>query len=144
MLEVAAEGGLVGEMHRIGNLLDTHIGVDKVVLAHVDGEERYPLQCALACGLLDDGGEVVGREVEAVGIVLYGALSMGVLEQQHEEVAHDGLVLAGCVCLLWAVGEEDAYDLDQDGAAQVAVAKLTELPDGGVGELLAGYGLRQG
>ena len=40
MLEVAAEGGLVGEMHRIGNLLDTHIGVDKVVLAHVDGEER--------------------------------------------------------------------------------------------------------
>ena len=63
LLDITPVGRLVREVERVGYLLDTHLRIGEVVLAKVDGEQCNPLQGRFPGLLLDDTGEVVGRDV---------------------------------------------------------------------------------
>ena len=79
LLEVSAEGGLVGEMELLGYLLEAHVGVFQVLPHERHCYTLYPLHGTLAAFPLDDGGEVIGREMLQVGIELHSALQMIIL-----------------------------------------------------------------
>ena len=138
MFEIAAERGGVGKVEGGGNLLDAHVGVYEIVLAEVHGEEIDPLQGGLARLFLDDGGEVVGRRMQLLGIVCHGTLLVAVAQHEHEEVAHGVFVLALLRWRVGLVGQEGGGHLDEQGTAQETVAVCGEVAHDAVGRASCG------
>lgn len=92
LADVLAEETAVGEPQAESNLLDGVVAVDEQAFRLLYGEAGYPLACCLAGALFAECGEVLGADVQLVGVPLHGLQRVVVAAQQVEEGAHCGVV----------------------------------------------------
>lgn len=91
--EEAAEIGLVGEAHQVGN------GLNGEVVPHAqqcfglaDDRRVYPPASGVTCLLLDDGAEIFRRKTCLTGIELHITVSAEMFCQVVEEQCADAII----------------------------------------------------
>ena len=94
-LEELVEDTLVGEVEPVDDFLDGNLRVPQHILGLQDDERVDPVGGALSADLLDDLGEILGREAEFVGIEGHAPLGGMVLRHQGQEALQQHLGARG-------------------------------------------------
>ena len=100
---IAAEVAQRSEVHVLGNLCERQALVVEVFLQDGHGGAVDEAADAVPCHALDGGGEVLGRDVEALGIVAHIALGSTDTcgEECHELLDNVGCAVGVQVCCVW-------------------------------------------